>query len=191
MTSKLTPRPKLRVTFRSCTPFCPQLAHDSSGKVDGDDNELAGGTELDDRLGRRSGEGGAGYDAFNFSGLSVTLPLDDFAREDDAFEVEDREIVIVKFLRSVNGDDVVQGTNEVSKLADGWMLHVWILISRYAFQRKTPSTVCGVVPFRMWSSCIGRLWIKRCRQRSWTKALDNALGFPISYNNMLAQVTAA
>jgi hypothetical protein len=55
---------------------------------------------------------------------AVTLPLDDFAREDDAFEVEDREIVIVKFLRSVNGDDVVQGTNEVSKLVDGWMLHV-------------------------------------------------------------------
>jgi len=60
----------------------------------------------------------------NFSGFSVTLPLDDFACEDDAFEVEDREIVIVKFLRSVNEDDVVQGTNEVSKLVDGWMLHV-------------------------------------------------------------------
>lgn len=125
MTSRLAPRPKLRVTFRSCTPFRPQLAqHDSSDEVNGDDNELAGGTKLDDCLGRCTGEGGAGYDAFDFPGLSVALPLDDFAREEDAFEVEDREIVIVKFLRGMNGDDVVQGTNEVSKLANSWMLHV-------------------------------------------------------------------
>lgn len=127
MTSKLAPWPKLRVTFRNCTPSRPQLAHNASGEVNGDDNELADGTELDDRFGRRSGEGGTGYDAFDFSGLSVTLPFDDFAREDDAFEVEDREVVIVKFLCGVNGDDVVQGNNEVSKLADGWMLHMWTL----------------------------------------------------------------
>ena len=114
MTSKPAPRPKLRVTSRSWTPSCPQAAHNSLGEVDGDDNELASGSELDDCFSRRSGEGNSGNDAFDFSGFSVALPFDDLAGEDDVFEVEDREVVIVKFLHSVNGDHVAQRANEVS-----------------------------------------------------------------------------
>jgi len=33
--------------------------------------------------------------------------LDDLAREDDVFEVKDCEVVIVKFLGSVNRNDIV------------------------------------------------------------------------------------
>ena len=83
MTSKPAPRPKLRVTSRSWTPSCPQATHNSLGEVDGDDNELASGSELDDCFSRRSGEGNSGNDAFDFSGFSVALPFDDLAGEDD------------------------------------------------------------------------------------------------------------
>ena len=99
-------------------------ASDPLGEVDGDDNELASGSELDDRFSRRSGEGNSGNDAFNFPGFSVALAFDDLAGEDDVFEVEDREVVIVKFLHSMHGDHVAQGANEVSSLADCWMLYV-------------------------------------------------------------------
>ena len=41
----------------------------------------------------------AADDALELAGFSVALALDDFAGEDDVFEIEDREVVIVIILR--------------------------------------------------------------------------------------------
>ena len=46
-------------------------------------------------------EGEAGNPVFGFARLSVTLPLDDLPGEDNVFEIEDGEAVIVKFFGCV------------------------------------------------------------------------------------------
>ncbi len=46
------------------------------------------------------------------------LPSDDVPGEDDAFEVEDCEVVIFKFIRGMVGYDVIFGSNEVAKFSD-------------------------------------------------------------------------
>lgn len=73
-----------------------QCAHWRSSDVGSDDDEPARDTDLDDNLGWRAVPRGAGDDALNFTGLRVALALDDLAREDDGFEVEDVEFVIFK-----------------------------------------------------------------------------------------------
>ncbi len=40
--------------------------------------------------------------------MAVALTLDDFTREEAVFEIKDREVVIVKFLGSVKGYNVVE-----------------------------------------------------------------------------------
>ena len=72
------------------------------GAVDGDDEEIALRGEFDDRFCGDVAKGVASDDIFDFTRLVVTLALDDRAREDDVFEIEDGEIVIGKFLRRVN-----------------------------------------------------------------------------------------
>ena len=102
------PRPKLRVTRRSCTPGRPHEAHSMLDKGDGDDEEVAKRAELDDCFSLEPFDRDAAGDVLAFARLAVALALDDFANEEDVFEIEDREIVIVKFFRSMNGHDVVQ-----------------------------------------------------------------------------------
>ena len=51
--------------------------------------------ELDDRFGFDPVEGSATYDTFGFPRTAISLPFDVLAGEEDTFEVEDREIVIV------------------------------------------------------------------------------------------------
>lgn len=75
----------------------PQLAHSDSGKEDGDDDELAGCVDFDDGLRRDTFEGGSVDKVLELPGLRVSLALDDSTGKDDAFEIEDREVVIVKF----------------------------------------------------------------------------------------------
>jgi len=77
-------------------------------KVDRDDEEIAERAELDDCLGLVSADRGAADDELALVGFAVALALDDLAGEKDVFEVEDREVVIVKFFNSVNGHNVVQ-----------------------------------------------------------------------------------
>ena len=50
-------------------------------------------------------------DGFDLRGVAVFLPLSDVPVEDDAFEIEDRELVIFRFFRCMDGNHVVQGTN--------------------------------------------------------------------------------
>ena len=64
-------------------------------EVDGDDEEIAERSDIDDCLGVSFVECEASDNAFGFSCSGVSLALDDFAREDDVFEVIDREVVIV------------------------------------------------------------------------------------------------
>jgi hypothetical protein len=47
--------------------------------------------------------GVASDDIFDFTRLPGTLALDNRARENNVFAIEDGEIVILKFLRRVNG----------------------------------------------------------------------------------------
>ena len=51
--------------------------------------------ELDDRFGIEPVEGSATDDPLDFPRTAISLPFDVLAGEEDTFEVEDREIVIV------------------------------------------------------------------------------------------------
>lgn len=79
----------------------PQCAHSPSSTVDSDDEELAGDADFSDDFPFRAVERGTGDDVLDITRPGVALTLDDFAREDDAFEIEDVEVVIFKFLSGV------------------------------------------------------------------------------------------
>ena len=120
MSSRAGPRPKLRVTVRSSAPGSPHATQTEPGldTVDGDDEEGASKVELDDRFGFDAFKRGTADDELDFACLSVALAGNDFAREEDIFEVEDREVVIVKFFRGVERHRIVQGSNAVANSAD-------------------------------------------------------------------------
>ena len=98
ITSRVRSLPKLRVTRLSCNEEPPQYSQRGSTEIDRDDDESARKADFDDGFGRCAAERDAGDDTLGLAGLSVSLALNDFACEDDVFKVEDREIVIVKFL---------------------------------------------------------------------------------------------
>lgn len=114
MTRSDGPRPKLRVTLRSSTPSRPQETHKELDKVDRDDKERTVEAELDDRFGFDGLRGDTADDELELSRFSVALALNDFAGKDDIFEIEDREVVIVKLFRSVERHNLVQRTNAVA-----------------------------------------------------------------------------
>jgi hypothetical protein len=95
ITSSFSPRPKLRVTYRSSTPFFPHEAQMSLEEIDRDDEERAGPPDFDDGLSFVAGERDSADKRLDFSRLAIARALNDLAREDDVFEIEDREIVIV------------------------------------------------------------------------------------------------
>ena len=95
ISSNSCPLPKLRVTAHKTRPLAPQLTHGSSDGIGGDKKEFAAESDLDDRLGRRAVKRDAADNAFDFTTLPVALTLRNFAREDNVFEVEDAEVVIV------------------------------------------------------------------------------------------------
>jgi hypothetical protein len=78
------PRPKLRVTLRSCTPGRPHEAHSMLGKVEGDDEEAAKRAELDDCFGLEPVDRDAADDELALARLPIALALDDFADETSA-----------------------------------------------------------------------------------------------------------
>ena len=45
-------------------------------------------------------------DVLRFMGDAITLACCDLSREDDVFEVKDREVVIIKFIRGMGGHNV-------------------------------------------------------------------------------------
>lgn len=94
--------------MRNRAPGRPHEAHSVLDKVDGNDEEVTKRSELDDRFGLEPVERCAADDELAFARLEIALTLDDFADEEDVFEIEDREVVIIKFFGGVNGNDVVQ-----------------------------------------------------------------------------------
>ena len=127
ITISVGPRPKLRVTSRRCTPVRPHAAQRGLVAVDREGEEITVRGDLDDGFRRYAAEGVASDDTFDFARVPVALALDDRARKDNVFEIEDGEIVIFKFLRCVDGHGIVQGTNQITKLVDGSLGHVRIL----------------------------------------------------------------
>lgn len=101
MTKSVSPLPNVRVTRRSCTPARPHEAHSGLDEVDRDDIENAREADFDDCFGLTVVERLASDDDFGFVGLPVFPAFDDFACEDDIFEIEDREVVIFQFFGGV------------------------------------------------------------------------------------------
>ena len=123
ITNKADPLPKLRVTRLSCKEALPQLAQPVSTEVDRDDKELSRGADFDDGLGGRPVERDAADGAFDLTCTDVPLALEDLSREDDVFEIKDGEVVIVKFLSRVGGNNIVESADQVAKLADRCLCH--------------------------------------------------------------------
>ncbi len=118
MTKRSAPLPKLRVTYFNCGLALPQFAHDFSAEVDGDDDELPARADFGDDFAGEAFEGSAADDVLRFPRGAVSLALDDCAREDDAFEIENAEVVIFKFVRGVRGDYIAERPNQMAKLRD-------------------------------------------------------------------------
>ena len=118
MTIKVGPRPKLRVTVRSSTPPLPHAGQTDweLDTVDRDDEECASKAELDDRFGFDTVKRETTDDELDFARLSVALARDDFAREENAFEVKDREVVIVKVSRGMKRHRIVLGALTQSRV---------------------------------------------------------------------------
>lgn len=95
------PRPQLRVTFRSSTPFFAHDAQTRLDKVDGDDEESANLVEFDNRFGCLAFDRVATDNELDLARFTVALTPSDLTCEDDGFEVKDREVVIVKFFRGM------------------------------------------------------------------------------------------
>jgi len=127
ITSSDGPRPKLLVTFRCCTPVRPHAAQRSLDAVDGDDEEIPVRGNFDNRFGGDVTERVASEDIFDFARLPVALALDDRAREDNVFEIEDGEVVIVKFLRRMDRHCIVTGTDQITEPVNSSLSHIRIL----------------------------------------------------------------
>ncbi len=70
-------------------------------KVDGNDEERADPAEFDDCFCLLAFNRAAADDELDLSRFLVALALGDSAGEDNIFGIEDREVVIVKFFRSM------------------------------------------------------------------------------------------
>ena len=95
--------------------------------VDRDNEESSVRRNFDDRFGRDVEESLPSDDIFDFARLPVALALDDRAREDNVFEIEDGEVVIVKFLRRVDRHGIVQRTDQITNPLNSSLGHIGIL----------------------------------------------------------------
>lgn len=93
-TRRVGPLPKVRATRRSCGPARPQEAHRDLDEVDRDDIEDAREVDFDNRFAFAAIENPPSDDGLGFARSAIFLALDDAAREEDIFEIEDREVVI-------------------------------------------------------------------------------------------------
>lgn len=98
MTIREEALPKLRVTRLICTEGLPQCAHKCLEGIYCDDNEFFGEADFRDGLRVASVERDTGDNVFEFTGTDIALAFCDLARENDVFEVKDREVVIFKLL---------------------------------------------------------------------------------------------
>lgn len=122
MMSRSAPRPKLLVTCRKDTPRLAQKAQVSFA-VDGDEDRAPNGIDLCDDAREGVREGDASDEVLLLPRPAVDLAFDDFAREDDTFEVEDFEFVIFKLLGGVGGDHISTLPDEIAEVRQGPINH--------------------------------------------------------------------
>ena len=91
--------------------------------IDGDDEEPTRLANFCDDFSGSAVKGPALDDVLRFAGAAITLSFDDLAREDDVFEVKDREVVIFKFVRGVGGDGIAERSDQLAKVGDGHLGH--------------------------------------------------------------------
>jgi len=94
------------------------------------DDDLAGWTDLDDAAGRVPVERLACDDVFALVRLRIALSLEDFTAEDDVFNVEDADFVIVKLIGCVEGDHVLAGSDFLSETVDDPAWHRKPILAR-------------------------------------------------------------
>ena len=63
-------------------------------------------------------ERGALDDVLGFAGRTVSLTFDNLPRKDDVFKIEDGEVVIFKFVRSMGRNDLAERTDQMAKVGD-------------------------------------------------------------------------
>ena len=96
--------------------------------IDGDDEEPTRVADFCDDFSGSTVEGPALDDVLRFAGAAIALSFDDFAREDDVFEVKDREVVIFKFIRSMGGYNVTERPDQLAKVGDGHLSHAQVYV---------------------------------------------------------------
>ena len=79
-----------------------------------------------DDFGGAADEGAALDDVLRFAGDAITLTFCDLSREDDVFEVKDREVVIFKLFRSVGGYDVTERSDQLPEVGNGHQSHAQV-----------------------------------------------------------------
>ena len=77
-------------------------------------------------FGGAADEGVALDDVLRFAGDAITLTFCDLSREDDVFEVKDREVVIFKLIRSVGGYDVAERSDQLPEVGNGHRCHAQV-----------------------------------------------------------------
>ena len=104
-----------------------QCTQGSSERIGGDENELAAVPDFDDGFRGATGKRDTLDDALDFARFNVALARGDAAGEDDVFEVEDGVLVIVKFIRNVGGNDVIERAHQRTNLSNSRTLRASIL----------------------------------------------------------------
>ena len=110
--------------------------HPLLDEIDGDDKEPTCVTNFRDDFTGSAIKGPALDDVLRFAGAAIALSFDDLAREDDVFEVKDREVVIFKFVRSVGGYNVTECPDQSAKVGDGHLSHARV------YEVSVPKIAC-------------------------------------------------
>ena len=110
--------------------------HPLLDEIDGDDKEPTCVTNFRDDFTGSAIKGPALDDVLRFAGAAIALSFDDLAREDDVFEVKDREVVIFKFIRSVGGYNVTERPDQLAKVGDGHLSHARV------YEVSVPKIAC-------------------------------------------------
>ena len=104
--------------------------------IDGDDEESPRVANFRGDFCGNAIKGPALDDVLRFAGAAMALSFGDLSREDDAFEVKDREVVIFKFVRSVGGYNVTEHPDQVAKVGDGHLSHAQV------YEENVQKTAC-------------------------------------------------
>ena len=83
-------------------------------------------TNFCDDFGGIAVEGGALDDVLRFACDAIALTLSDLSREDDVFEVKDREVVIFKLICGMGGHNVAERSDQLSEVGNGHQGHAQV-----------------------------------------------------------------